>query len=138
MKVPRAEMANQTIIVTNDDPQYLELIQDILCEEGYTHVCCVLNGQADEAIRRERPALVLLDIHPACPAGGWQLLDRLRHDPATARVPVIICTTLPRLVLAVPELARTCDILEKPFQLEQLLHNVQARIGPPAPRGEMS
>ena len=75
-----------------------------------------------------------MDMHAAWPASAMQKLDQLRHDPLTAAIPIIICTTDARLVMAQAAthiLTLGCEILEKPFQLEDLLTRVQARVGPP-------
>ena len=133
MTTPEPGRINQTIIVIDHDPIYLAMIQDFLSEEGHTRVLCVPSDRAEETIRREQPSLGLLDIHAAWPASGVQLLDRLRRDPLTAALPVIICTTNAHLVAArlTHELMCGCQILEKPFQLEELLTRVQTSIGLP-------
>jgi DNA-binding response OmpR family regulator len=123
-------MANQMIVVVDDDPLFLTMIRDFLSEEGYARVLGVRCACADETVFHEQPGVVLLEIHSVWPAVGWRLLDRLRGDPITAAVPIIICTTSPRLVEA-HAAAQRCEILEKPFQLEEVLTHVQAKIGRP-------
>jgi DNA-binding response OmpR family regulator len=123
-------MANQIILVVDDDPLYLSLIRDFLSEEGYARVLGMRGTCASQTFFHEPPGVVLLEIHAMWPALGWQLLDRLRGDPRTAAVPIIICTTRPGLVAARAAVER-CEILEKPFELEELLTRVQVSIGPP-------
>jgi len=67
---------------------------------------------------------------------GWQLLDMLRLDPATAQIPIIICSPDPWLLREQDGLLRTlhCDSLEKPFDLEMLLAKIRAAVGPPLKR----
>jgi CheY-like chemotaxis protein len=73
----------------------------------------------------------LLDFEQ--PGTGWRLLDKLRLHPATARIPIIICSTDPWLLREKEGLLRTlhCDTLEKPFDLEMLLAKISAAVGPP-------
>src|SRR5690242_20429554 len=89
---------DQTILVVDEDPPYLAMVRDFLSEESYARVLCVPGDSAEETIRRERPRLVLLDVHAAWLAWGLQLIDRLRRDPLTAAIPIVICTTNPSLV----------------------------------------
>jgi DNA-binding response OmpR family regulator len=63
-------MVKQSIVVTDHDSSYLEMIEDVLRSEGYTDVTCVMQEDAYEAIQRAQPAVVLLDIHLGNEAEG--------------------------------------------------------------------
>jgi two-component system response regulator MtrA len=126
-------MAEQTIVIANHDPTYLEMIKDMLTNEGYQSVHCLVGAGTHAAIRQLERALVLLDINLDQPEPGWQLLDMLRRHPATALIPIIICSTDPWLLREQDGLLRTlhCDTLEKPFDLEMLLAKIRAAVGAP-------
>jgi CheY-like chemotaxis protein len=128
-------MANQTIVVANDDPMYLEMIKDLLTTEGYQSVHCIVGTGSLDTIRQLEPSLILLDINLAQPGTGWRLLDILRLNPTTARIPIIICSTDPWLIREKEGLLQTmhCDTLEKPFDLEMLLAKISTAVGPPSP-----
>jgi DNA-binding response OmpR family regulator len=125
-------MAEQTIVIANDDPMYLEMIKVLLTEEGYRSVHCIVGATTHEAIGQLEPALILLDINLEHPGTGWRLFDMLRLHPATARIPIIICSTDPWLLREKEGLLRAlhCDTLEKPFDLEMLLAKIRAAVGP--------
>lgn len=76
------------MLVVEDNPLNLELVEAVLEREGY-HV--VSAGSAEEALEwlgRLRPDLVLLDIQlPGM--NGLELARVLKADPRTARVPVV-------------------------------------------------
>ena len=126
-------MAEQTIVVADDDATYLEMIKNLLTSEGYCSVHCIVGSGTQDAIRQLEPALILLDINLECPGVGWRLLDVLQLHPATARIPIIICSTDPWLLRERDAILRTlhCDTLEKPFELEMLLAKISAAVGPP-------
>ena len=126
-------MANQTIVVANDDATYLEMIKELITSEGYRSVHCIVGGGTHAQIRQLEPALILLDISLEFPGVGWRLLDVLRLHPATARIPIIICSTDPWLLREKDGLLRAlhCDTLEKPFVLDMLLAKISAAVGPP-------
>jgi CheY-like chemotaxis protein len=127
-------MANQTIVVANDDPTYLEMVKELLTTEGYQSVHCIVGSGTLDTIRQLAPALILLDINHTQPGVGWHLLDMLRLHPATARIPIIICSTDPWLIREKGAMLRTlhCETLEKPFDLEMLLVKISAAVGPPS------
>ncbi len=76
------------LLVVEDIPNILELLEVTLRFKGYP-VNTAANGQeALEAIRRERPALVITDILMP-KMDGFALAHRLRCDPKTSQIPVI-------------------------------------------------
>jgi CheY-like chemotaxis protein len=68
--------------------------------------------------RVERPRLICLDITLAGELDGWQVLSRLKADPATADVPVVICTAGNGRDTAFA--LGAADFLTKPFSSRQL------------------
>ena len=84
-------MANELILVIEDDSENRLLVQDVLAFSGYR----VLEAETAEAglkmAREEDPALILMDIRlPGM--DGVAALAELRRDPATKRIPVIAVT----------------------------------------------
>ncbi len=127
-------MANQAIVVINHDPVFLDLMWELLTDEGYPLVFCVAVDQAASTIEQTQPDLVVLDVGRGQLEGGWPLLESLRHNPYTAATPMIVCSTDPHLLRAkAAELhAQRCEMLEKPFMAEDLMTKVHASIGPPS------
>ena len=127
LKEGRPRIPAHLIAVIDDDPPTTELISDILTSEGYRVVTCATQAEAVSIIQREKPNLVLLDLWLDTPTGGWTILAELVRDPATATIPVIICTALPSTQAQPPvELALLpAAILHKPFALDGLLSAVE-------------
>lgn len=126
----------RTIVVANDDQAFLDMIVELLNEEGYPDVITALGTQgAYDVVREYRPAVVLLDVNVANPGTSWAALDRITLDPTTSHIPVIICSTDTRLPREKAEWlqAHGCDFLEKPFNLDDLCAKLVATIGPPGP-----
>jgi len=80
------------ILVIDDDPMAAELIEIGLQPEGYT-ILKATNGAAGiELAVREQPILIILDlIMPEM--DGFTVVERLRANPATATLPIIILTS---------------------------------------------
>ena len=79
------------IVVADDDQDILNLVSKRLTKRGY-HVVPASNGQqALEKVRRRRPAAAVLDwMMPLIP--GHEVCARLKADPKTAAIPVVILT----------------------------------------------
>ena len=84
-------MANELILIVEDNPQNQKLARDVLQLKGYR----VLVAETAEAgiplAHKEKPDLVLMDIHlPGM--NGIEALARLRGDAVTKAIPVFAFT----------------------------------------------
>jgi len=124
-------MSKPRIAVVNNDTVFLQLMHDLLSDEGYDTVIEKESGKVHAMVRDEKPHLVILDIRMDSPETGMQILELLRLDPATNHIPIIICSADSRLLREKEAILRDkgCDILEKPFDLEDLLTKVRAVLG---------
>ena len=77
-----------TILAVDDRPRNLELLRDVLSEEGYEVIEALSGGQALECVARKLPDLILLDVIMP-DMDGYEVCRRLKSNPATADVPVI-------------------------------------------------
>ena len=79
------------ILVADDEADMRSLLSDLLVEAGH-EVTEAENGRvAFQQIQREAPDLVLMDVLMPM-MDGIQVLQRLRNDPTTRRLPVILLT----------------------------------------------
>jgi two-component system, cell cycle response regulator DivK len=84
-------MANELIVLVEDNEKNRKLARDVLTFQGYRVVEAESAEDGLAAVARERPALVLMDIHlPGI--DGIEALRRLRADPGTRDIPVIAVT----------------------------------------------
>jgi DNA-binding response OmpR family regulator len=112
------------IFIAEDDESILELLVTRMRLAGY-HTSQEKDGfSALEAIRRAPPSACILDVNMPR-MDGFQVLKRLRADPMTAHVPVLILTArrAPDDIKTAIKLGAT-DYLTKPFNDEQLLARV--------------
>ena len=79
------------ILVADDEPDMRALLADLLEEAGH-EVTEAENGQiAFQQVQQEAPDLLLLDVLMPM-MNGIQVLQRLRNDPSTQNLPVILLT----------------------------------------------
>ncbi|HEU5327701.1 MAG TPA: response regulator [Thermomicrobiales bacterium] len=123
-------MAHPLIAVMNDETAFLQLMHDLLTGEGYRCIICKEGDKVYPLIKEQQPNLVILDIRMGTPETGWMVLELLRLDPATASIPVIVCSADTVFLRAKADALRdlNCDILEKPFDLDTLLEKVAAML----------
>jgi two-component system alkaline phosphatase synthesis response regulator PhoP len=120
-------MAYQTILVVDDEPQIIEVVQDYLKQAGY-RVLAARDGQTALTLaRHERPDLVILDLMLPGGLDGLEVCRRLRRDPVLADVPIIMLTAriaeTDRLIGL--ELGAD-DYVTKPFSPREVVARVRA------------
>jgi DNA-binding response OmpR family regulator len=121
------------ILVVEDMASVVNLLRTLLEREGF-HVTIAHDGlEALEAIRRDKPDLVLLDlILPGL--DGLEALRRLRQDPLTAHLPVIVLSGKEEERDKVIGLEIGADdYVTKPFQSNELIARIKNRLRRSAP-----
>ena len=119
-------MSQAKILVVDDTPANIKLFSDLLAAKGY-QVCTAANGEdALAQLAREKPDLVLLDIMmPGL--NGYEVCRRIRDNPATALLPVVLCTSLDPNQERVKGIeAGADDFLSKPVNQAELFARVKS------------
>jgi CheY-like chemotaxis protein len=115
--------AATTVLVVDDDQDIREILSEILRDAGYIVVVASDGREALERLRSATPSLILLDLNmPGI--DGFELIGRLRQDPASARVPVVVMSAVSEMTQRVAGLD-VDDALAKPINLAQLLQVVE-------------
>lgn len=79
----------KVILVVDDDPTVVDMIRQFLSEEEY-QIESALDGQAGlEKIFTSKPDIILLDLMMPS-VDGFQVIEKLRSDPVTCTLPVIV------------------------------------------------
>jgi formate transporter len=85
------EKALVEVLIVEDDPDYVSIMQSILEKEGGFHVSSAQDGeQALQAIKEKAPDLILLDVIMASPLDGLNLAKEINSDPNLSKIPVIM------------------------------------------------
>jgi HAMP domain-containing protein/CheY-like chemotaxis protein/signal transduction histidine kinase len=80
---------DRTLLIVEDDVTFARIMMD-LAHDRELKVLIALRGTTAIALAREfKPSAITLDVRLP-DMSGWSLLDRLKHDPATAHIPVHI------------------------------------------------
>lgn len=119
-------MAGEKIVVIEDEPDILELLQFNLGREGYEVAAAGTGTEGLATVRRETPDLVLLDL--LLPGvDGLDVCRQLRADPETRDVPIIMVTAKGEESDVVLGLGLGADdYVQKPFSPRELIARVRA------------
>jgi adenylate cyclase len=116
------------ILVVDDTPKNVKLLADILTARGYNVVTAASGAEALSQVEAERPDLVLLDV--VMPEmSGYEVCRKLRSNPATQLLPVVMVTALDPGEERVKGIeAGADDFLTKPINQAELLARVKSLI----------
>lgn len=79
------------VLVVDDEEHILMILKDSLEFSGFKVITAVNGEEALEKVEQDRPDLVVLDIGMP-KLDGWEVCRRLKANPATKSLPVIILT----------------------------------------------
>ncbi len=125
-------MAQETkkVLCIEDDPEMIDLIKLILERKGFQFIGAVGGREGLEAIAREKPDLVLLDIMMP-DIDGWDVYRQMKASEEYKDIPVIVVTAKAQSIDKVLGLhiAKVDDYVTKPFGPRELLRSIDKVLG---------
>jgi len=112
----------RAVLVVDDNPDVGSLFQRYLRGEPYRVVQATSGEGARRLAAELQPEVIVLDV--MLPSqDGWEILQRLRDDPVTRFIPVVVCSVLPERELAVS--LGVAEFLAKPVTRSTLLATLE-------------
>lgn len=123
--MPSANTMKPRILIVDDEPEAVELLEFNLRQAGYTTSSAANGSEALEKARAALPSLIVLDwMLPEME--GLEVCKVLRRDPATARIPVIMVTARAAEIDRVLGLEIGADdYVTKPFSPRELILRIR-------------
>jgi DNA-binding response OmpR family regulator len=113
------------ILIADDEPNILISLEYLMKREGYEVVVARDGDEALAAIRRERPALVLLDVMMPGKT-GFEVCELVRADAELAATKIVLLTAKGRDTDIAKGLAiGATDYITKPFSTRELAQRVR-------------
>jgi signal transduction histidine kinase/DNA-binding response OmpR family regulator/HAMP domain-containing protein len=81
--------ADRTVLILEDDPDFARVLLHLAHQNGFKGLIAVHGETALLLARQFRPNAITIDLGLR-DMSGWAVLDRLKHDPETADIPVHI------------------------------------------------
>ena len=124
--ITAAEILNASVLIVDDQPSNVLLLEEILREAGYTRVSSTMDPHAVAALHREnRYDLILLDLKmPGM--DGFQVMENLKAIETEGYIPVLVITAEPGHKLRALQ-SGAKDFVSKPFDLTEVktrIHNM--------------
>ena len=122
-------MTPKKLLVADDEPNIVISLEYLMKREGYDVLVATDGNQALEAIQREQPALVLLDVMMPGKT-GFEVCQAVRADPALDGVRILMLTAKGRETDVGKGLALGANAyMTKPFSTKELVQKVREMLG---------
>ncbi len=116
-------MTGQTILVVDDDPSIVSVMELLLGMEDY-QVLVARNGEEGVAMaKRHRPHLILMDVLMP-EMNGHMATTLLKSDPDTQHIPIILVTATAQMAGNIATNTNAVYTIHKPFEPEELIQKV--------------
>ncbi len=123
------------VLVVDDNPDSLVIVRGLLEPRGYEVEEASSGPQALELIRARRPDIVLLDVMMP-EMSGLEVLQKIKENPETALLPVILVTAKTADEDVVQGYQYGADYyITKPFTGHQLIYGIELVLGRESGRG---
>ena len=117
---------SKKILLAEDDVTMVALLKTLLKMEGYQVVALDADADVPEAVRQEKPDVVLLDVFLSHQS-GLEILDAIRHAEDTSAVRVVMTSGMNLKEDCIQRGAN--DFLLKPYMPEDLIGMLKHNIG---------
>ena len=126
------EASSPAVVVVDDDPDIVDLVVDVLTDEGISALGCTNASEAFWFIGRHHPKLIVLDVQMPG-VDGIQLFNHLHEDPSFAETDVLFLTANRQLVeRALPDfMGRRATLIAKPFRVHELVDHITSVLARP-------
>ena len=111
------------VLVVDDEQTILHVVQEVLEDEGFSVVTARDGREALALALRERPNVIITDFMMP-EVNGRMLRERLKRDPRTARIPVLLMSAAYN---AQPDDAFVA-VIPKPFSLDEIVQHTSRHI----------
>jgi DNA-binding response OmpR family regulator len=121
------ETTGKTILIVDDEPDIVTYLSTLLEDNGFRVITAGDGRAGEEAARRARPALILLDISMP-EESGVRMFRNLQEDSSTSAIPVIIITGVShdfkRFIETRRQVRPPAGYFDKPPNPDQLLAKI--------------
>jgi len=108
------------IMLVEDDQPILELMEILLSRIGYEPLIVPDVLQALETVKKDPPALILLDVMME-PMDGWEFLEKIRGEYGMTDLPVLLFTASPSVEERLATMHdKRLGVLQKPVSIADL------------------
>ena len=124
-------MDKPTILVVDDEPDVVTLIEQILHAEGYRVLPAYDGISALDTAVRKKPDLILLDLMMPT-MSGYEVCEQLKGNPVTQYIPIVCITSAHTATARANSLKAGAEtLITKPFLPAELIAQVNRYLSRP-------
>ncbi len=125
--LPTLDRVGRQILIVEDEPYILRILSFKLRREGFVTFEADSAEAAEALLEEQHIDLVLLDVSLSTATSGFVLAAKLREDPRTRNIPIVMLTArgFAADVLRGREVGAT-GYITKPFTADEVIHRVRA------------
>jgi PAS domain S-box-containing protein len=124
VKIPEPEILAASILIVDDQPANIALLEQLLADAGYTHVHSTMNPlEVCTLHRHQHFDLILLDLQMPV-MDGFQVMEGLATNINDDYLPVIVLTAQPGHKLRALQMGAK-DFISKPFELAEVRSRIR-------------
>ncbi|PHQ65873.1 MAG: diguanylate cyclase response regulator [Sulfurimonas sp.] len=122
------DYSKYTICIVDDSPLVISSLSDVLVPMNYTVHSSTNGKEALEAIHKNTPDLIILDVEMPV-MDGYETITQIKENKKTKNIPVIFLTsvTKPDAIKKIFDLGAS-DYISKPFIVEEMLARIEKEI----------
>jgi DNA-binding response OmpR family regulator len=126
-------MAAPVIGIAEHDPVLLRLLNQALWEAGFQSLRFPTSWSTHDQLGTSQPDLIILDTWLENREAGWVLFKKLRLDPRTKEIPVLVCSSEHEFEMRVTRCGEDeiVGLICKPFDVNFLVNRVRQMLDGP-------
>ena len=121
------------ILIIDDDPDFVEATRIVLEQNGHETVSAANGDEGLQAIRSNKPELIILDVIMSSVLDGLNVSQQLQEDPEHKDIPIVMVTSIANTDYAAlfptDEFVHISAFLTKPISPDQLIGQVNRLLG---------
>jgi len=119
----------KSILIIENDESLMQMMQEVFEDAGYRTHCFQQVEDIFALVEEFRPDAILMDyLLPGI--NGGELCAQLKREPVTNRIPVIICSAYPQVLLSLGSYG--CNaFIAKPFNIDDIIKQIEDCISNP-------
>ena len=123
-------MSKKKVLVVDDDPDFVDAVKSVIEKGGYQVDVAYDGKEGLEKVSQSKPDLIILDVMMPV-MDGYKACKKLKADPATSEIPIIMLTAVASRVASSTYSHRDMlesdveDYMPKPVEPEELLERIK-------------
>jgi two-component system, chemotaxis family, chemotaxis protein CheY len=116
------------LLIVEDNAMVREMFAVALADAGFSVITAADGVAGLDRARAEHPDLILTDVEMPN-LDGIEMIERLRQEPESQGIPVLVLSAVHASVLQHARVAGASEIVQKPVQIAFLIHLIKQTLG---------